>query len=47
MEYEVDSFADFEAKQAAMFADPEFGPWFGKMTDLVIDGRRDFFNIVE
>ncbi|MDP6607391.1 MAG: hypothetical protein QF664_14210 [Dehalococcoidia bacterium] len=46
METEVADLATYEASREA-FQDPEFGPWFQRMMDLVETGSRDFWNIVE
>ncbi len=27
------------------FSDPDFGPWFARMTELVDSGSREFFTI--
>jgi hypothetical protein len=44
-ETEFESLAEFEQKSGEIFSAPEFGEWFGRMTDLVESGRREFFNI--
>ncbi|MEE8421264.1 MAG: hypothetical protein V3S31_00640 [Dehalococcoidia bacterium] len=46
METEVEDLATYEQSREA-FQDPEFGPWFQRMMDLVESGSRDFWNIVE
>ena len=46
MEMEMDSLADFERTREA-FADPDFEGWFGRMTELVDNGSRQFFTVVE
>jgi hypothetical protein len=44
MEIEADDLADYERSREA-FADPEFGPWFQGMMELVESGSREFFTI--
>ena len=44
-ETEVESLAAWEQLQAEIFANPEFGAWFGRMQPLVESGRREFYNI--
>jgi hypothetical protein len=44
-ETEVESLAAWEKLLAEVFANPEFGAWFGRMTALVESGRREFYNI--
>lgn len=46
METEVEDLATYEQSREA-FQDPEFGPWFQRMMDLVESGSRDFWTIVE
>ena len=46
MESESESLADYEKSRAA-FADPDFGPWFSRMTELVDSGSREFFTVEE
>jgi hypothetical protein len=44
-ETEVESLAAWEQLLAEVFANPEFGEWFGRMTSLIESGRREFYNI--
>ena len=44
-ETEVESLAAWEKLLAEVFANPEFGAWFGRMTALVETGRREFYTI--
>ncbi|MEN8172034.1 MAG: hypothetical protein ABFS03_04055 [Chloroflexota bacterium] len=44
-EAEFESLAAFENESVEIFATPEFGEWFGRMTALVESGRREFYNI--
>ena len=44
MEIEAEDLADYE-RSCEAFADPEFGPWFERMTELVESGSREFFTI--
>ena len=44
-ETELPSLAEWEKRAAEIFADPEFDKWFGRMTELVESGRREFYNI--
>ena len=44
-EQEVESLAAWEQRIAEIFAVPEFGDWFARMTQLVESGRREFYNI--
>ena len=44
-EIEVESLADWEKRGQEVFALPEFGGWFSRMTELVESGRREFYNI--
>ncbi|MFB0537151.1 MAG: hypothetical protein ACETWR_19495, partial [Anaerolineae bacterium] len=44
-EEEVESLAEWERRMAEIFALPEFGDWFARMTPLVESGRREFYNI--
>ena len=44
-ETEFESLAAFEQKSGEIFSMPEFGDWFGRMTQLVESGRREFYNI--
>jgi hypothetical protein len=44
-ETEVESLAAWEKLLAEVFANPEFGEWFGRMTALVETGRREFYTI--
>jgi hypothetical protein len=44
-EREYESMGDFEQKAGEIFSAPEFGEWFGRMTELVESGRREFYNI--
>ena len=46
MEHEVPSLAEYE-KSMALMGDPDFGPWFARMTELVDNGRREIFTIVQ
>ncbi len=46
-EMEYDSLGAWEESMATAFGDPEFGPWFERMTAVVESGSRDFLNIVE
>ena len=46
METELESLAAFESTREA-FADPDFGDWFARMTELVDSGSRHFFTVVE
>ena len=40
----MESLAAYEQSRAA-FADPDFGPWFARMTELVDSGSREFLTI--
>jgi hypothetical protein len=44
-ETEVESLAAWEKLLAEVFANPEFGAWFGRMEALVESGRREFYTI--
>jgi hypothetical protein len=44
-ETEVESLAAWEKLLSEVFANPEFGAWFGRMETLVESGRREFYNI--
>jgi hypothetical protein len=44
-ETEVESLAAWEKLLAEVFANPEFGEWFGRMQPLVEAGRREFYTI--
>ncbi len=44
MEIELEDLADYERSREA-FGDPEFGPWFQGMMELVDSGSREFFTI--
>jgi hypothetical protein len=44
-EMEVESLAAWEALLPQMFSDPEFGPWFARMQEVVESGRREFWTI--
>ena len=44
-ETEVESLADWERRAAEVFALPEFGEWFSRMTPLIESGRREFYYI--
>jgi len=44
-ETEVESLAAWEQLLAEVFANPEFGAWFGRMETLVESGRREFYHI--
>lgn len=44
-ETEVESLAAWEQRTAEVFALPEFGAWFSRMTALVESGRREFYHI--
>ncbi len=44
-ETEFESLAEFELKSGEIFSTPEFSEWFGRMTELVESGRREFYNI--
>ena len=41
---EFESLAAFEQKAGEIFSMPEFGDWFGRMSQLVESGRREFYN---
>ena len=43
-EEETESLAAYEQSREA-FSDPDFGPWFARMTELVDSGSREFFTI--
>lgn len=45
VETEVESLAEWERRQAEIFAQPEFGEFFAGMTPLVESGSREFYNI--
>lgn len=45
-EYEVESFADWEAFLPTTFTHPAFPEWFAKQAALVESGRRDFFHVI-
>ncbi len=44
-ETEVENLAAWEQRAAEVFALPEFGDWFVRMTALVESGRREFYHI--
>lgn len=44
-ETEVDSLADWEQRIGAVFSQPGFDAWFGRMSDLVDAGRREFYTV--
>src|SRR6266516_3297782 len=45
IETTTESLAKWEHRIADIFARPEFGAWFARMTPLVESGRREFYNI--
>ena len=45
IEAEFQSLAAWEQAAGEIYAMPEFGNWFERMTALVDSGRRDFYNI--
>ncbi len=45
VETKVESLAEWERRTAEIFAVPEFGDWFARMTPLVESGHREFYNI--
>ncbi len=45
VETEVESLAAWEDRAADIFAQPEFGDWFERMTPLIESGRREFYNL--
>ncbi|HWQ11442.1 MAG TPA: hypothetical protein VNL77_01510 [Roseiflexaceae bacterium] len=44
-ETEVENLAAWEQLLSEVFANPDFGAWFGRMEPLVESGRREFYNI--
>ncbi len=44
MEQEIESLAAYEQTREG-FSDPDFGPWFARMTELVDSGSREFLTI--
>ena len=46
-EDEVENLAAWEASIQEAMNHAEFGEWFGRMTELVESGRREFYNLVE
>jgi hypothetical protein len=44
-EVEVDSLGVWEQRLSDVFSHPEFPTWFRRMEDLVVSGRREFYNI--
>ncbi len=44
MEQEMESLAAYEQTREG-FSDPDFGPWFARMTELVDSGSREFLTI--
>jgi hypothetical protein len=44
-ETEVENLTAWEQRAAEVFALPEFGDWFARMTPLVESGRREFYHI--
>ena len=45
LETTTESLAGWEKRIAEIFARPEFGAWFARMTPLVESGRREFYNV--
>lgn len=45
-EYEVESFAAWEAAFKQLMGAPEMGAWFGRMMEVTESGSREFYNIV-
>jgi len=45
VETEAESLVEWERRRTEIFALPEFGDWFARMTPLVESGRREFYNI--
>lgn len=43
-ESEAENLAAYE-ESLKVFADPEFGPWFQRMMDVVESGSREFYTI--
>jgi hypothetical protein len=46
-ETEVASLAEWEEFSEEVFTLPEFGNWFGQMSELVETGHREFYNVAE
>ena len=44
-ESEVDSLGVWEQRLSEIFSHPEFPAWFSRMEELVVSGRREFYNI--
>lgn len=44
-ETEFENLSAFEEKSGEIFSMPEFGEWFGRMTELVESGQREFYNV--
>ncbi len=44
-ETKVDSLAAWEGRQAEVLGLSGFADWFERMTDLVENGRREFYNV--
>jgi hypothetical protein len=45
VETQADSLAEWEQRAAEIFAGPDFGDWFARMTSLVESGHREFYSI--
>ncbi len=46
-ERQVESMAAYDEAREKLIATPEFGAWFGRMTELVESGSREFYTLVE
>jgi hypothetical protein len=44
-ESELESLSAFEAMLSEAFDDPDFGPWFERMTELVESGSREYYTL--
>lgn len=45
IETEVESLATWEQRTGEIFGQPGFGAWFGRMTELVESGKREFYTL--
>ena len=46
-EVEVENLTTWETKFSESMAQPWMGEWFGRMTELVDSGSREFYTVVE
>lgn len=46
-EQQVESLAAYDQARDELIGAPEFGGWFGRMTEIVESGSREFYTLVE